>query len=216
MGQNFHICLRSGPRGLTPTLPLTVSLTVKYTFFFYVFPNCTTVAVSERLSSNCKDCLIISHRISFIDKMKSSIWEICCGSTWFWRIYIWRDICRAHEFDRLIRRAIIRRNRSKHNMDMGRILQKTNLSFAFSHKGHTMVEVGLACLLCCIYVNLSHIFLIWGSLYLCVTIFEYMQHLYFYIFFGQLLVKSITVSINWQFITYEWFGKTGPCDGKKS
>ena len=32
MGQNFHICLRSGPTGLTPP-PLTVSLTVKYTFF---------------------------------------------------------------------------------------------------------------------------------------------------------------------------------------
>ena len=27
-----------------------------------------------------------------------------------------------------------------------------------------------------------HYFLIWGNLYLCVTIFEYMQHLYIYIF----------------------------------
>ena len=94
--------------------------------------------------------------------MKSSIWEICWGSTWFWRIYIWRDICRAHEFDRLIRRAIIRRNRSKHNMDMGRILQKTNLSFAFSHKGHTMVEVGLACFLCCI-MWIYHKWVIWQN-----------------------------------------------------
>ena len=32
MGQNFHICLRSGPRGLTPP-PLTISLTVKYPSF---------------------------------------------------------------------------------------------------------------------------------------------------------------------------------------
>ena len=30
--QNFHICLRSGPRWLTP--PLSVSLTVKYRFFW--------------------------------------------------------------------------------------------------------------------------------------------------------------------------------------
>ena len=30
MGQNFHICLRSGPTDLTP---LTVSLSVKYPFF---------------------------------------------------------------------------------------------------------------------------------------------------------------------------------------
>ena len=35
MGQNFHICLRSGPRGLPP--PLMVSLTVKRQFF-YDFP----------------------------------------------------------------------------------------------------------------------------------------------------------------------------------
>ena len=34
--QNFHICLRSGPRGLNPP-PLTVSLTVKYPLF-YAFP----------------------------------------------------------------------------------------------------------------------------------------------------------------------------------
>ena len=32
MGQNFHICLRSGPTGLTPP-PLTVRLTIKYPFF---------------------------------------------------------------------------------------------------------------------------------------------------------------------------------------
>ena len=32
MGQNFQICLRSGPTGLPP--PLTVSLTVKYMFFY--------------------------------------------------------------------------------------------------------------------------------------------------------------------------------------
>ena len=31
VGQNFHICLRSGPRGLTP---LTASLTIKYPGFF--------------------------------------------------------------------------------------------------------------------------------------------------------------------------------------
>ena len=100
--------------------------------------NCTTVTVSERLSSNCKDCLIIFHRISFIDKMKSSIREICWGTTWFWRIYIWRDICKAHEFDRIIRRAIIRKHCSKPNMDMGRMLQETSLSFAFSHEDHIM------------------------------------------------------------------------------
>ena len=34
LDQNFHICLRSGPRGLTPPPPLTVSLTVKRPFFF--------------------------------------------------------------------------------------------------------------------------------------------------------------------------------------
>ena len=35
MDQYFHICLRSGPRGLTPPIPpLTVSLTVKRPFFF--------------------------------------------------------------------------------------------------------------------------------------------------------------------------------------
>ena len=34
MGQNFHICLRSGPRGLTPTPSLIVSLTIKYPFFY--------------------------------------------------------------------------------------------------------------------------------------------------------------------------------------
>ena len=33
VGQNFHICLRSGQMVLTP-LPLTVSLTVKYPLFF--------------------------------------------------------------------------------------------------------------------------------------------------------------------------------------
>ena len=33
MGQNFHICLRSGPRWLTPN-PLTVSLIAKYPLFF--------------------------------------------------------------------------------------------------------------------------------------------------------------------------------------
>ena len=33
VGHNFHICLLSGPRGLTPP-PLTVSLTVKYPFFY--------------------------------------------------------------------------------------------------------------------------------------------------------------------------------------
>ena len=32
--RNFHICLRSGPRGLTPSHPLLVSLTVKYQFFY--------------------------------------------------------------------------------------------------------------------------------------------------------------------------------------
>ena len=34
MGQNFHICLRSGLRLLTPPPPLMVSLTVKYPVFF--------------------------------------------------------------------------------------------------------------------------------------------------------------------------------------
>ena len=33
LGQNFHICLQSGSRGLTPPPPLAVSLTVKYPFF---------------------------------------------------------------------------------------------------------------------------------------------------------------------------------------
>ena len=33
IGQNYYICLRSGPRWLTPP-PLTVSLTVKYPFFY--------------------------------------------------------------------------------------------------------------------------------------------------------------------------------------
>ena len=35
MSQNFHICIRSGPTGLTPPPPLTVSLTVKYPLFFW-------------------------------------------------------------------------------------------------------------------------------------------------------------------------------------
>ena len=34
MGQIFHICLRSGPRWLTPLSPLRASLTVKYPLFF--------------------------------------------------------------------------------------------------------------------------------------------------------------------------------------
>ena len=87
----------------------------------YSANNCTTLTVSERLTGNCKDYLIIFHRISFIDKMKSSIYEICWGTTWFWRIYIWTDICRAHKLERLIMRAIIRRNDLKHNdMEMWR------------------------------------------------------------------------------------------------
>ena len=36
--QNFHICLRSGPRGLKSPPPLTVSLTVKIPGFFYDLP----------------------------------------------------------------------------------------------------------------------------------------------------------------------------------
>ena len=36
LGQYFHTCLQSGPRGLTPDPPpLTVSLTVKYPCLFY-------------------------------------------------------------------------------------------------------------------------------------------------------------------------------------
>ena len=38
MGQNFHICLRSGLWWLTPSPPLTVSLSVKYPGFFDAFP----------------------------------------------------------------------------------------------------------------------------------------------------------------------------------
>ena len=34
MGQNYHFCLRSGQRELTPLPPLTISLTVKYPGFF--------------------------------------------------------------------------------------------------------------------------------------------------------------------------------------
>ena len=69
---------------------------------------CRTLTVSERLTSNCKDFPIIFQRISFIDKMKSAICEICWGTTWFWRIYIWRDICRACELDGLMMRPIIK------------------------------------------------------------------------------------------------------------
>ena len=32
--KKYHICFRSGTRWLTPPLPLTVSLTVKYPLFF--------------------------------------------------------------------------------------------------------------------------------------------------------------------------------------
>ena len=49
MSQNFHICLRSGPRWLNPP-PLTVSLTVKYPFFLrhalISIQNCTTSRIT--------------------------------------------------------------------------------------------------------------------------------------------------------------------------
>ena len=42
MGQNFHICLRSGRKGLSPSTPppppVTVNLTIKYPCFFWRTP----------------------------------------------------------------------------------------------------------------------------------------------------------------------------------
>ena len=55
MGQNFHICLRSGPTGLTPPPP-TVRLTIKYLFFYDILQLTIQTNHVKRKGqfSNCK------------------------------------------------------------------------------------------------------------------------------------------------------------------
>ena len=53
VGQNFHICLWSGQRGLPPSPPLlTVSLTVKYPVFFDDSPN-NSINIKYALLPSC-------------------------------------------------------------------------------------------------------------------------------------------------------------------
>ena len=48
MGQNFHICLRSGPRGLT-SYPLYDQPDYKISVFFYEFPNYLKMSINRMI-----------------------------------------------------------------------------------------------------------------------------------------------------------------------
>ena len=60
VGQNFHICLRSGPRWLIP--PLTVSLTVKYSCVFLGLP----INAKKVISCHHKTLLVAKRNLQWL------------------------------------------------------------------------------------------------------------------------------------------------------
>ena len=73
MGQNFHICLWSGPSWLTRP-PLTISLTVKY-LLFYDFPK--YIRDSSKLEEELQKGQNFEHILLFKKNRPTSGWRTC-------------------------------------------------------------------------------------------------------------------------------------------